>query len=100
MKNRDKKPFSFICSDLKNISDYAKVSNYAYKTMKRLPGPTHSSSKAPTVPKIMLTRRKTAGIRVPDHEICLQLVRELAPDYLHQCRHAGWQSGRRSLPLA
>jgi len=41
IKQRDKsKPFSFICSDLKNISRYAKVSNYAYKTMKRLlPGP-------------------------------------------------------------
>jgi tRNA threonylcarbamoyl adenosine modification protein (Sua5/YciO/YrdC/YwlC family) len=41
LKRRDQdKPFSFICSDLKNISDYAKVSNYAYKTMKRLlPGP-------------------------------------------------------------
>ena len=33
-------PFSFVCSSLKHISDYAKVSNYAYKTMRRLlPGP-------------------------------------------------------------
>ena len=41
LKQRNKsKPFSFICSGLKNISHYAKVSNYAYKTMKRLlPGP-------------------------------------------------------------
>ncbi|MGD9237345.1 MAG: L-threonylcarbamoyladenylate synthase, partial [Desulfobacterales bacterium] len=41
LKQRDRnKPFSFICSDLKNISHYAKVSNYAYKTMRRLlPGP-------------------------------------------------------------
>jgi tRNA threonylcarbamoyl adenosine modification protein (Sua5/YciO/YrdC/YwlC family) len=41
LRQRDKKkPFSFICSDLKHISDYAKVSNYAYKTMRRLlPGP-------------------------------------------------------------
>ena len=37
LKQRNKnKPFSFICSGLKNISHYAKVSNYAYKTMKRL----------------------------------------------------------------
>ena len=80
IKNRDKKkPFSFICSDLKNISDYAKVSNYAYKTMKRLlPGPyTFILEGSRMVPKIMLTRRKTAGIRVPDHEICLKLVQEL-----------------------
>ena len=80
LKKRPKsKPFSFICSDLKNISDYAKVSNYAYKTMKRLlPGPyTFILQGSKLVPKIMLTQRKTAGIRVPDHEICLALVREL-----------------------
>jgi tRNA threonylcarbamoyl adenosine modification protein (Sua5/YciO/YrdC/YwlC family) len=74
-----KKPFSFICSDLKNISQYAKISNYAYKTMKRLlPGPyTFILEGSRLVPKIMLTRRRTAGIRVPDHPICLALVKEL-----------------------
>ncbi len=72
-------PFSFICSDLKDISRYAKVSNYAYKTMRRLlPGPyTFILEGSRLVPEIMLTRRKTAGIRVPDHAICLALVREL-----------------------
>ena len=41
MKRRPlSKPFSFICADLKNISEYALVGNFAYKTMKRLlPGP-------------------------------------------------------------
>lgn len=75
-KNR---PFSFICADLKDISMYAKVSNYAYKTMKRLlPGPyTFILEGTKLVPKIMLTRRKTAGIRVPNNPICLALVREL-----------------------
>lgn len=80
VKQRDKnKPFSFICSGLKNISNYAKVSNYAYKTMKRLlPGPyTFILEGSRLVPKIMLTRRKTAGIRVPDNSICLALVEEL-----------------------
>jgi tRNA threonylcarbamoyl adenosine modification protein (Sua5/YciO/YrdC/YwlC family) len=80
LKRRDKtKPFSFICSDLTNISHYAKVSNYAYRTMKRLlPGPyTFILEGSRLVPKIMLTKRKTAGIRVPDNEICLTLVREL-----------------------
>ena len=80
IKNRDKKkPFSFICSDLKNISDYAKVSNYAYKTMKRLlPGPyTFILDGSKQVPKMMLTNRKTAGIRVPDHAICQALVKTL-----------------------
>lgn len=80
LKQRNRiKPFSFICSGLKNISDYAKVSNYAYKTMKRLlPGPyTFVLEGSKLVPKIMLTKRKTAGIRVPDHPICLELVEML-----------------------
>lgn len=72
-------PFSFICSDLKNISEYAQVTNYAYKTMKRLlPGPyTFILEGSRLVPKIMLTKRRTVGIRVPDHEICLAIVEEL-----------------------
>jgi tRNA threonylcarbamoyl adenosine modification protein (Sua5/YciO/YrdC/YwlC family) len=75
-KNR---PFSFICADLKDISLYCKVSNYAYKTMKRLlPGPyTFILEGTKLVPKIMLTRRLTAGIRVPNNPICMALVREL-----------------------
>ena len=80
LKRRDHaKPFSFICSDLTNISQYAKVSNYAYRTMRRLlPGPyTFILEGSKLVPKIMLTKRKPAGIRVPDNEICLALVREL-----------------------
>ncbi len=85
IKHRDKnKPFSFICSGLKNISDYAKVSNYAYKTMKRLlPGPyTFILEGSKLVPKIMLTKRKTAGIRVPDHAICMALVETLGSPIL------------------
>ncbi len=72
-------PFSFICADLKDISLYAKVSNYAYRMMKRLlPGPyTFVLEGTKLVPKIMLTRRKTAGIRVPNNPICLALVKEL-----------------------
>lgn len=80
LKKRDKRePFSFICSDLKNISDYAKVTNYAYKTMKRLlPGPyTFILEGSRQVPKIMLAKRKTVGIRVPDHNICIELVKNL-----------------------
>ncbi|MGD9016954.1 MAG: L-threonylcarbamoyladenylate synthase [Desulfobacterales bacterium] len=80
LKQQDRnKPFSFMCSDLTNISDYAKVSNYAYKTMRRLlPGPyTFILEGSRLVPRIMLTRRRSAGIRVPDHAICQALVREL-----------------------
>lgn len=80
LKQRPKgKPFSFICSGLTNISNYAKVSNYAYRTMKRLlPGPyTFIMEGSKLVPKIMLTKRKTAGIRVPDNRICLAMIEKL-----------------------
>lgn len=78
LKNRPlKKPFSFLCDSLKEISRYALVSNYAYKTMKRLlPGPyTFILEGTRVVPKIMLTKRKTVGIRVPDNRICLAILR-------------------------
>lgn len=77
LKQRDRKqPFSFICPNLKHISKYAKVSNFAYKHMKRLlPGPyTFILTGSKMVPKIMLTKRKTAGIRVPNHNIALELA--------------------------
>ena len=80
LKNRPlKQPFSIICDSLKEISRYAQVSNYAYKTMKRLlPGPyTFILEATQLVPKIMLTKRKTIGVRVPDNKICLNIVRAL-----------------------
>jgi tRNA threonylcarbamoyl adenosine modification protein (Sua5/YciO/YrdC/YwlC family) len=78
-KMERKKPLSFICSDLKDISHYAYVSNYAYKMMKRLlPGAYTFVLKATKlVPKIALTKQSTVGIRIPDNKICLKLVKEL-----------------------
>jgi len=78
-RSEKNQPFSFICADLKDISLYCKVSNYAYKTMKRLlPGPyTFVLEGTKLVPKIMLTRRMTAGIRVPNNPICLSIVKGL-----------------------
>ncbi|MFO7886277.1 MAG: L-threonylcarbamoyladenylate synthase, partial [Desulfobacteraceae bacterium] len=80
IKQRDKKkPFSFVCADLKHISDYAKVTTIAYRNLKRLlPGPyTFILLGSKLVPKIMLTKRKTAGIRVPDNKISLEIARKL-----------------------
>ena len=74
-----KQPFSIICDSLKEISRYAQVSNYAYKTMKRLlPGPyTFILEGTKLVPKLMLTKRKTIGIRIPDNKICQAIVKTL-----------------------
>ncbi len=78
-KMEGKKPLSFICSDLKDISRYAYVTNYAYKMMKRmLPGGYTFVLKATKlVPKIAMTKQRTVGIRIPDNRICLALVKKL-----------------------
>jgi tRNA threonylcarbamoyl adenosine modification protein (Sua5/YciO/YrdC/YwlC family) len=70
------KPVSFICADLKNISEYAVVENQAYKAMRRLlPGPyTFILQASRQVPKILQTKRNTVGIRVPNHPIALGLI--------------------------
>lgn len=80
MKHRDrKKPFSFICPSLSEVTRYARVSNFAFKILKRyLPGPyTFVLEATRDVPDLLLTRQKTAGIRIPDNRICLDIVQLL-----------------------
>ena len=76
--NDKRKLLSFICPDLKGISEYAYVSNAAYKIMRRLlPGPyTFILNATRQVPKILLEKRKTVGIRVPDNIVCQALLSE------------------------
>jgi tRNA threonylcarbamoyl adenosine modification protein (Sua5/YciO/YrdC/YwlC family) len=73
------KPLSFICGDLSDVSRYAQVSNSAFATMRRLtPGPyTFVLEATALVPKIVVTKQKTVGIRVPDSPIALALVKAL-----------------------
>lgn len=78
-RQRDDKPFSFVCSDLTHISEYAHVSNMAFRIMKRLiPGPytfVLPAARMKALPRILVSRRKTVGIRVPDSPVALGLVR-------------------------
>jgi tRNA threonylcarbamoyl adenosine modification protein (Sua5/YciO/YrdC/YwlC family) len=78
-KRNRKQPLSFICADLKDISRYARVSDHAYKIMRRLmPGPyTFILEASRVVPKIILPKRQTTGIRIPDNRICQALVTEM-----------------------
>jgi len=71
-------PLSFICPNLKNIAKYAHVSNPAYKIMRKLlPGPyTFVLPASSLLPKIMIRKRRTVGIRVPDNQVCLMLLEE------------------------
>jgi len=80
LKRRPKqKPFSFMCSDLSDISRYAHVSNTAYRLLKKnLPGPyTFVLPGTKLVPKVMATKQKTVGIRVSDHPISQLLIETL-----------------------
>ncbi|MBD3290383.1 threonylcarbamoyl-AMP synthase [candidate division KSB1 bacterium] len=80
LKGKSKKsPLSFICPDLKDIAKYAHVTNPAYRVMRQLlPGPyTFILRGSRLVPKLMITKRKTVGIRIPDNNICLALLHEL-----------------------
>lgn len=78
-----KNNLSIVCSDLSNLSEYAQVSNAVFKVMKRnLPGPfTFILPAGRKLPKIY-KNRKEVGIRVPDNEIALTLVRELGSPLL------------------
>ncbi len=74
------KPLTFLCSSLSNISEYAIVSNANYRTMKSLiPGPfTFILPATKLVPKLVLNpKRKTTGIRVPDHGVSQTIIEAL-----------------------
>lgn len=90
MKNIDprKSNLSIICYDLSNLSTYAKVSNTAFKIMKKnLPGPfTFILPTSGELPKIY-KNRKEVGIRVPDNNIIRELVRELGNPVLTTSLH-------------
>jgi tRNA threonylcarbamoyl adenosine modification protein (Sua5/YciO/YrdC/YwlC family) len=79
IKGNDKrKLLSFICPDLKGISEYAYISNSAYRIMRHLlPGSfTFILPATKQVPRILLENRKTVGIRVPENKICQALLSE------------------------
>lgn len=92
LKQRPKqKPFSFICSDLTHISNYAHVSNTAYRLMKKqLPGPyTFVLPGTKVVPNMMVTKQKTVGIRVPDNPISQLLIDTLGNPLVNTSLPAG-----------
>ena len=71
-----KKPLSFLCPDLSEISRFAFVDNTTYRILKRLvPGPyTFILEATKEVPRLVLRKRNTVGIRVPDHPVAQALL--------------------------
>ncbi|KAI9132954.1 L-threonylcarbamoyladenylate synthase [Acaryochloris sp. CCMEE 5410] len=84
------KPLTFLCSSLSNIAQYARVSDPAYRIMRKLiPGPyTFLLPATKLVPKLVQNpKRKTTGIRVPDHPVCLSLLDSLATPIISTSAH-------------
>jgi tRNA threonylcarbamoyl adenosine modification protein (Sua5/YciO/YrdC/YwlC family) len=72
-------PLAFICPDLSEIARYAVVDNQIYRVLRRfLPGPYCFILEATReVPRLLQTKRKTIGIRVPNAQVITAVVREL-----------------------
>ncbi len=86
------KPLTFLCPSLSNIANYAVVTDSAYRTMKSLiPGPyTFILPATKLVPKLVLNpKRKTTGIRVPDHQICQALLTSLGNPIISSSANLG-----------
>jgi tRNA threonylcarbamoyl adenosine modification protein (Sua5/YciO/YrdC/YwlC family) len=78
-KVSNQKLLSLIFPDLKQIADWVHVPNNVFRTMKRvLPGKyTFVLPASKEVPKSLLKKRRTMGIRVPDNEVSRRLVEAL-----------------------
>lgn len=80
VKNLDRgHPLAFVLADVASVGRYATVTDFAYRWLRRLlPGPfTVVLDATPEVPRILLEKRRTVGIRVPDHAWLQAVVREL-----------------------
>ncbi len=90
------KPLTFLCSSLSNISQYATVSDRAYRIMKHLiPGPyTFLLPASKQVPKLVMSpKRKTTGIRVPDNVLCQALLESLGNPLISTSAHIRDEDG-------
>jgi tRNA threonylcarbamoyl adenosine modification protein (Sua5/YciO/YrdC/YwlC family) len=75
-----KAQLSFVCSDLSHLSDFAKpLSNPTYRLLKEhLPGPyTFILEASKMVPKILQSKKDTIGLRIPDNNIAMAIIKEL-----------------------
>ncbi|KAF3885468.1 MULTISPECIES: L-threonylcarbamoyladenylate synthase [Nostocales] len=84
------KPLTFLCPSLSNVTTYAFVKDTAYRIMKRLiPGPyTFLLPATKLVPRLVQNpKRKTTGIRVPNHTVCLALLMALENPIISTSAH-------------
>ncbi|HAA30759.1 MAG TPA: threonylcarbamoyl-AMP synthase [Cyanobacteria bacterium UBA8553] len=91
------KPLTFLCSSLSNITQYAWVNDPNYRIMKRLiPGPyTFLLPATKLVPRLVMDpKRKTSGIRVPDHPVCQALLMALGNPVISTSAHLPDENGK------
>jgi len=90
LKNEDprKANLSFICEDLSQVSEYAKVETPVYKLLrKNLPGPfTFILNGSTRLPRLF-KQKNTVGIRIPDNEIVKAIVSELGNPLMSMSLH-------------
>jgi tRNA threonylcarbamoyl adenosine modification protein (Sua5/YciO/YrdC/YwlC family) len=78
--NPEKANLSFICSDLSDLSLYAKaIDNSLFRILKKaLPGPfTFILPASKQVPKILQSKKKTIGLRIPNNNIALSIIKTI-----------------------
>lgn len=81
----DKHNFTLMCRDLSELATYARVSNTAYRLLKAFtPGPyTFLLSATAEVPRrLMHPKRKTIGLRVPDHPVTQALLEAVGEPFM------------------
>ena len=91
------KPLTFLCSSLSNIAQYALVSDSTYRIMRSLiPGPyTFLLPATKLVPKLVMNpKRRTSGIRVPDHPVCQALLQALENPIISTSAHLPDENGK------
>ncbi|MER3431956.1 MAG: threonylcarbamoyl-AMP synthase [Leptolyngbya sp. ERB_1_1] len=84
------KPLTFLCPSLSDIAQYAIVTDRAYRIMRSLvPGSyTFLLPATKLVPKVVMSpKRKTTGIRVPDHPVCQALLKALGNPIISTSAH-------------
>lgn len=82
--------FSFICHDLSHLSDYTRhIDNSTFRLLrKNLPGPfTFILPANNSIPKLFKNKKKTVGIRIPDHNIPIEIVKQLGNPILTTSIH-------------
>ncbi|MBD1832268.1 MULTISPECIES: L-threonylcarbamoyladenylate synthase [Cyanophyceae] len=90
------KPLTFLCPSLSNIAQYAIVTDAAYRIMRNLiPGPyTFVLPATKLVPRLVMNpKRKTTGIRVPDHIVCQSLLQALGNPIISTSAHLSDENG-------